>query len=341
MKYKRWSALALALCLALTLPACGLEPFREEVRGSGVIATREVALPGTEVALRLNEIIFQFTSRNTGPIDLALVVDESLGRAAVLETDNNILTWMRLDYDSARGEVTLSAPRTMAFAPTRLKLTVGAPVRELITDGLWEISYNCPSVRNFKLRIDGTADGGFTFGELDSLDMSFSGLSTVGMDCQGVRTCKLAVDGTLDGDFTFGEMDSLDMTISGLSTVGMDCKSVRACKLTVDGTLNGNFAFGEMDSLDMFLGGMSTLAVSGTARRASFELDGGGGISAFGLAAQDASVTISGMGSCEITAEQSLNAVIDGAGSITYAGSPAVTQRVDGMGSIRARKGQG
>jgi len=297
MKYKRLFALALALCLALTLAACGLEPFREEVRGSGVISSHEIALPGTEVALRLDQILFQFTSRNPKPIDLTVVIDEGLKRTAVLETDNNILTWMRLGYDSARGELTLSAPRTMAFAPTRLKLTVGAPVRALAVDGLWEISYNCPSVKACKLTVDGTADGSFTFGALDSLDMRFSGLSTVSMDCKGVRACKLAVDGTLDG----------------------------------------NFAFGEMDSLDMILSGLSTITASGTARRAAIELDGGGDISALGLAAQDASVTISGMGNCEITAEQSLNAVIDGAGSIVYGGSPAVSQRIDGFGSVRAR----
>ena len=337
MKNMRWFALVLALCLALVLCSCGLQPFREEVRGSGVIVTREVALPDSGVALRLDDISFQFSSRSIGSVDMTVVIDESLDRAAVLETDNNILTWMRLAYDSVKGELTLSAPPTMAFSPTKLKLTVGAPVRELAIDGLWEISYDCPSVKSCKLTVDGTADGDFIFGALDSLDMRFSGLSTAVMNCESVRECKLVADGSLDGDFAFGAVDRLDMNFGGLSTAGVDCESVRECKLVADGSLDGDFAFGEADSLDVVLGGLGTITVSGTARRAAFELEGGGSIRAFGLTAQDASVTISGLGDCEITAGQSLNAVIEGGGDITYAGSPAVTQRVDGLGRIKAR----
>ncbi|MCL2299164.1 MAG: hypothetical protein FWC27_03335, partial [Firmicutes bacterium] len=45
MKNKRWSVLipALALALCLALAGCGLEPFREEIKGSGVL--RETRLP--------------------------------------------------------------------------------------------------------------------------------------------------------------------------------------------------------------------------------------------------------------------------------------------------------
>jgi len=295
MKYNRLLALALALCLVLILAGCGLEPFREEVKGSGVLKQNEMPLPDIPggYVLRMGGINMQGAIR-----ELKLVIDESLKNAAVLETDNNILLRLDLKRSPALDEITLSAPRNMVFSPTKLILTVGVPVRELIVDGLWEVRYDCPSVRNFKLAVDGSASGDFALGTLDRLDMNISGLSDINMNCQGVRECKLVVDGSLGGKFAFGEMDSLDMRLSGLSTIGM----------------------------------------SGTARRVVLKLDGGVDISAFDLIAQDAEVTISGLGSCEITAEQSLYAKIDGAGSITYGGSPAVTQRIDGLGSIRARR---
>jgi len=339
MKYKRWFALALALCLALALSGCGfgLAPFREVVRGSGVVATREVALPDGPISLRLDEVSFQFPSRNVNSIDLTVVVDESLDRVAVLETDNNILSRIAFAYDSASGQITLNAPRTMLFSPTKMALTVGAPVREITIDGLWNIHYNCPSVKAFQLTDDGTANGDFTFGELDSLVLRFGGLSTIDLRSGGVKECRLTADGTLNGDFAFGEMGSLDMRFGGLSTIHLRSAGVKDCRLAVDGSLNGDFVFGEMDSLNMNLSGLSNIGVRGAAQRAVFKLDGGGDISALDLIAQDASVTISGLGSCDITAEQSLNAVIEGGGRITYAGSPAVTQRVDGLGSIRAK----
>ena len=353
MKHKRLFALALVLCMTLPLAGCKLKPAAtweslrptlenlrpggaEPVKGSGNVVDVETPLPADVggVALRLEG----FSFRGSGTLEMALVIDESLDRKIVLTADDNIAKRISVRYDAVAGEIYVGPEdHREVFSPTRIRVTVGAPVREIYADGLWKISYDCPGVKDCRLTVEGTVNGDFTFGDLDSLDMNFNGLSTVNMNCQSVKNCDLAVDGTLNGDFTFGETDRLKMIFSGLSTVNMNCASTRDCDLTVDGSLNGKFGFGEMDSLDATISGLGTMRLAGTARRAVLRIDGGGSISAFDLTAQEADVSIEGLGSCEITAERSLNASIDGGGRITYAGDPAVTKRVDGLGSIRAK----
>lgn len=305
MKSKRLFALALALFLALSLAACNLKPaapwpealkpVEGLVRGSGSVVDMRTPLSadGRGFALRVGG----FSFRGSGKTELSLVIDESLEREIVLTADDNVAERIRVQYDASAGKITVEPDGRVAFAPTKLAIAVGAPVRELAVEGLWKISYDCPSVTE----------------------------------------CKLAVDGTANGDFIFGELDSLDMRFGGLSEIEVRCAGAKQCKLEADGTLNGKLALGEMDSLDMQLSGLSTLTVSGAAQRAVLSLGGGGVISAFGLTAQDADITMGGLGRCEITAERSLNAVIEGGGSIVYAGSPAVTKRIDGLGIVRAR----
>ena len=315
MKHKRLFALALALalCMALPLAACSLKPAAtweslrptlenlcpggaEPVKGSGNVVDAQTPLPTDLDCVKLRVEGFSF--RGSGALETALVIDESLDRKIVLTADDNIAERISVRYDAATGEIHVGPEnhRTV-FSPTKICVTVGAPVREIFADGLWKISYDCPSVKD----------------------------------------CRLTVEGSVNGDFIFGDLNSLDMNYNGLSTVSMTCKSVRDCRLYVDGSLNGKFDFGEMDSLDVNISGLSTMNLSGTVRRAALRIDGGGTISAFGLIAQDADVSIEGLGNCEITAERSLNASIDGGGRITYAGDPAVTRRIDGLGSIRAK----
>lgn len=297
MKRNHFIATVLALCLALGLTACGLYPGRRIVWGNGAVDVRTLALPETPggLSLRLDGVSFQFTDRDA--IDLTVMIDETLDRSAILETDGNLLSRLRLEYDSARGEISLRGPRAMAFSPTRFTLTVGAPVRALVAYGTWNIRCSCPSV----------------------------------------KACSIRTDGDCGGDFSFGKLDRLDMNLGGIARMKLSSPGITDCKITTDGDIDGDFALGAVDSLDMNLGGICRAAVSGTARRAALALEGDAKISAFGLTARDADITISGIGHCEITAEERLRVRIDGDGSVIYAGSPTLSQTVDGIGVVKAR----
>jgi hypothetical protein len=257
---KRYFLPVLALCLALALGGCGFSPFRETVQGSGVLTQFEVPLSNCTDGYTLRVFDIPFSLRDAA--ELKIVIDERLDCGALLETDDNILD--RLDFglsgaSPASGDISMSAPSRTALSPTKLTITVGAPVRELAVDGLWKISYDCPSVRD----------------------------------------CKLTAQGGVNGDFNFGALESLDMGCSGLSTIHLRCQSVKNCKLAANGGANGDLAFGEMESLDMRLSGLGSIDVSGAARRAVLDLNGGPRVKAFDLTAQDADVTLNGLGSCE------------------------------------------
>jgi len=301
MKCKRLFALALVLCLALVLGSCGFNPLREAIRGSGyVTASTKLSLDGTssfaataEPSLRITGLSFM------NPGEIRLVVDESLESAVVVTTDNNINALITAALTDDGSAITVAAAvRNMWFSPTVMIVTVGLPIGALYVDGMWDVSYNCPSV----------------------------------------KACRFTGEGGIDGDFTFGDLESLDMRFEGMSDIRLRSTSVKACTVEGEGGFNGDFDFGEMDSLDMRLEGMSNVRMRGEAQRASLRIDGGGTVLAFGLAAQEADITISGMGDCEIAAEQRLSVDIEGSGNVTYAGSPVVSQRIEGLGSVRQRQ---
>jgi len=282
-----------ALCLVLTLCGCGLGQYKETVRGSEVL--RQRSLPLTENAKGYALRVQGLSLRDVA--ELTLVIDESLESAVVLETDSNILHRLRLERGPAPDEITLSAPYYLNFAPSKLALTVGAPVRELAVEGMWNICYDCPSVKTFRFVAEGDIRSDFTFGELDRLDMGLSGFSQINMSSPGITDCRINADGDCGGDYAIGESKNLHVNLSG---------------------------FGRIN-------------ISGAAERAVFVLEGDADITALGLTAQEADVNIDGMGSCEITAEQRLNVVIEGAGSVLYGGSPTVSQTIEGFGSIKAK----
>jgi hypothetical protein len=98
--------------------------------------------------------------------------------------------------------------------------------------------------------------------------------------------------------------------------------------------------------LQGFNGGDSTINVRGAARiRGSGELDrltiymAGAGHADFGrLVANDAKVTVDGVGSVFVHPKQSLDATMNGVGAILYSGSPrVVNSSMNGVGTISKR----
>jgi Putative auto-transporter adhesin, head GIN domain len=92
-----------------------------------------------------------------------------------------------------------------------------------------------------------------------------------------------------------------------------------------------------------FNGGESSIDVNGTARiRASGALDrltarlaGAGYADLSRLIAKDAKVTLDGVGSVVVHAEESLEATMNGVGAIFYAGTPSkVSRSLNGLGTI-------
>src|SRR6185437_13069443 len=67
-------------------------------------------------------------------------------------------------------------------------------------------------------------------------------------------------------------------------------------------------------------------------------ISGAGSYRAERLFANDATVTVSGVGNVVLRAERTLRANISGAGVIEYAGDPVVTEHVSGIGRVKRRE---
>lgn len=134
----------------------------------------------------------------------------------------------------------------------------------------------------------------------------------------------------------------IEVTLPALSRVELDTagsitlSSLRGDSLVliVDGAGSVQLQDLQLDHLEARLNGAGTVFASGTVQQLTLELDGVGSYEGEQLAAQNADVTVSGVGSAKVRASQTLHAKIEGVGSISYYGSPQVQQETDGLGSI-------
>ena len=238
MKCKQFAGLALVLCLGLSLAACNLKPaapwptlreggLREGgqlVQGSGKVVEKKLPLPDIEggYALRITGI----SLRGSYGGDVELVIDESLPREVVLTTDDNIAERIDISCDAGAGEIVIERQR-MVFTPTKLTITVGAPVRALELNGAWNFTYDCPSVTACEVSINGACNGKFTFGALESLRVAVNGASNIAL-VGAAKRADLTINGAAD--------------IKGFDLVAETARAVingaGDCEITATGTLD-------------------------------------------------------------------------------------------------------
>jgi hypothetical protein len=127
-----------------------------------------------------------------------------------------------------------------------------------------------------------------------------------------VRSVSLNGSGNIIGG-TKITSDDLALRISGSGKImaGLEAKKLR---VSVSGS------------------GESTLI--GTADDFSYDLSGSGKLSAFKLAVKRGRITLSGSGSTETTAQETLDVTISGSGTVYYTGNATVSQTVSGSGKV-------
>ena len=92
----------------------------------------------------------------------------------------------------------------------------------------------------------------------------------------------------------------------------------------------------ESDDLDLRISGSGSLSLNGEAKEAEAKISGSGKVKAEDLSVNIFEASISGSGSCYITATDEVNANISGSGSVYYAGNPdKVRSNSSGSGKIR------
>lgn len=91
------------------------------------------------------------------------------------------------------------------------------------------------------------------------------------------------------------------------------------------------------ERLALEVNGAGSVVARGTTGHLDLSLTGAARALLGGLAARDATLTLTGAGSADVHVAQSLNVTITGAGIVTYSGDARVTQQVFGAGSVKRR----
>ncbi|MGZ4942318.1 MAG: head GIN domain-containing protein [Halobacteriota archaeon] len=152
---------------------------------------------------------------------------------------------------------------------------------------------------------------------------------------------------TIDASSPFSSLQAINIyvstnnvsNISSITNSGagrISCNAPLAAntlKLTLSGA-GGLEAPVNVTQLDIQLSGAGSMRVHGNATNMDTTISGVGSLNAYDLQTNVTSVTLSGVGSAEITVQQQLTANVSGVGSVSYHGSPQVTENRTGVGSI-------
>ena len=93
----------------------------------------------------------------------------------------------------------------------------------------------------------------------------------------------------------------------------------------------------DVENLSSRISGSGSIYLKGESEKTTAAISGSGSLKGFDFETKDATVKISGSGSCEINAKGSLKSNISGSGRVSYTGSPSVDSRVSGSGSVKRR----
>ncbi|RDC57293.1 DUF2807 domain-containing protein [Pedobacter chinensis] len=129
------------------------------------------------------------------------------------------------------------------------------------------------------------------------------------------------------------ELASLTMSGSGSMVVN---GKISTGDLTT--TLSGSGSIKASADVDHYSGvisGSGSLNITGNADRAKIVISSSGSFEGKGLSVNTLSSTISGSGTINIKADQSIKAVISGSGSVNYSGNASVDKTIIGSGRVR------
>ncbi|MEP1034739.1 head GIN domain-containing protein [Ekhidna sp.] len=133
---------------------------------------------------------------------------------------------------------------------------------------------------------------------------------------------------------TMRKIEGLSVSGSGLieSDGQLDTEDIR---LSVSGSGDMDLDINS-DEMDLRISGSGSIRLDGEANEAEAKISGSGRVKAEDLTVKSFEASISGSGSCYITATEEVSAKISGSGSVYYAGDPKrINSNSSGSGKIR------
>ena len=135
---------------------------------------------------------------------------------------------------------------------------------------------------------------------------------------------------------TLKDLSQVDLDSAGeIDIQGLTADTLRA---NLDGAGTLNLASLRVGSLEADLSGVGSVHASGVAKNLIVRVQGVGSFEGAGLHAQNASVTLDGLGSADVWVDDQLRAIVNGLGSVNYQGTARVDKTVNGLGSVQPKR---
>ena len=170
-------------------------------------------------------------------------------------------------------------------------------------------------------------------------DLDEMGFSAVQKD--GILTVEASQNCQFTADTfsltVYANVTSYELTGSYSLKANLGGKEMPVLKLHIIGGAAVQMTDIDADAVSVHVNGAADVVLSGETDVLDAEINGAGVLEAGGLVADNAAVTVNGVGTAKIAVNDTLDAEINGAGSISYAGDPTLTKEINGLGSITKR----
>ncbi len=130
------------------------------------------------------------------------------------------------------------------------------------------------------------------------------------------------------------EISRLTLSGSGNMVTTNTFESSGNFSTVISGSGNINAKFNTYASVISAISGSGDIILSGVAPQQDITISGSGNVHAFDMLTHLTSVTISGSGTCEVTADSVLNVNISGSGDVYFKGYPTLNSSISGSGTI-------
>lgn len=124
------------------------------------------------------------------------------------------------------------------------------------------------------------------------------------------------------------------VAVSGTGRVDADGIQAERLEVAISGTADIKLLGIRCDELQANISGRGAFQLAGRCERLQLGVSGSGDVDAGELAAQTASVRISGQGNATLRVSERLDVRLSGVGQVRFHGEPLLTQRITGAGSI-------
>ncbi len=149
-----------------------------------------------------------------------------------------------------------------------------------------------------------------------------------------IYTDKCVNTDLLEVEISMNTLRNISVSGSG-SIIGTDTFDCKKASIDVSGSGSVDLSLNG-DKLETDISGSGSVRLAGKMDKHDMDVSGSGHVSALDMQTNDAVVSISGSGRCELQVTDYLEVDISGSGTVLYRGKPKLNTSLSGNGNIRS-----